>query len=127
MCFHCKASWIMFRYKFLLLFFCFLFNCCIDIIKLTNTLINDFLNLCHQNFIIFSLVSHVVLITMKCKCLNMLDYLLTSINYTAIQTEKPKGQWNLISSQLMSPVYMNTKYLSRLFSVSPNFAVMQQY
>ena len=29
---------------------------------------------------------------------NMFDFLLTNINYTAIQRQKPKGQWNLISS-----------------------------
>ena len=57
----------------------------------------------------------------------MLGYLLTNINYTAIQTKKPKSQWNLISSQLTNPVYMNPKYVSRLFSVPPNFAVIQQY
>ena len=61
MCFHCKTCWIMFTYKFLF----FLFNCYIDIIKFTNTLLNDLWNLCHQNVIIFSLVSHIVLITMK--------------------------------------------------------------
>ena len=29
---------------------------------------------------------------------NMPDHLLTNINYTAIQTQKPEGQWNLFRS-----------------------------
>ena len=68
---------------------------------------------------------------------NMLDYLLTNINYTVAQAQKPKRQCDLISSQPASPIYMTcffeisptwtSKYLSRLFPVSPNFAVIQQY
>ena len=61
MWFHCKTCWIMFTCKFLVC----LINCYIYIIKFTNTLLNDLWNLCHQNVIIFSLVSHIVLITMK--------------------------------------------------------------
>ena len=67
----------------------------------------------------------------------MLDYLLTNINYIVAQAYKPKRQCDLISSQPASPIYMTcffeisptwtSKYLSRLFPVSPDFAVIQQY
>ena len=44
MCFHCRTCWIMCTYKFLI----FLFNCYIDIMKFTNTLLNDLRNFCHR-------------------------------------------------------------------------------
>ena len=37
---------------------------------------------------------------------NMLDYLLTNVNYLVAQAYKPKRQCNLISSQPVSPIYM---------------------
>ena len=46
-------------------YFTFLFDCYIDIIKFANILFKKWWNLCHQNFILFSLVSHIVLMTMK--------------------------------------------------------------
>ena len=69
---------------------------------------------------------------------NMFDNLITNINYTVAQTQKPKRQCDLISSQPASPFTLRacffeisptrtSKYLSILFPVSPNFAVIQQY
>ena len=37
---------------------------------------------------------------------NMLDNQLLNINYAVAQTQKPKRQCNLISSQPVSPIYM---------------------
>ena len=42
-------------------FLTFLFDCDINIRKFANILLNDVWNLCYQNFIIFSLISHIVL------------------------------------------------------------------
>ena len=57
--FNFKSCWIMFTYKF------FLYNCDIYIIKFANILLNDLWNLCNQNVVLFWLVSHIVLTTMK--------------------------------------------------------------
>ena len=42
-------------------FLTFLFDCYINVRKFANILLNDLWNLCYQNFIIFSLISHIVL------------------------------------------------------------------
>ena len=56
--------------------------------KFTNTLLTALWNLRRQNFIIFSLVSHIVLVTMKWQMFQHAWLPLTNINYTAIQTQK---------------------------------------
>ena len=80
---------------------------------------------------------------------NILDHILTNINHTTEQIQKPKGQWKLISSAgepdyfwlywklIPSFCYIKcfskicptwtSKYSSRPFFVCPNFAVIQQY
>ena len=59
------------------------------IIKFTNTLLNDLWNLRHQNVIIFSLVSHIVLIIMKWQMFQHTWLRIDkhkSYNYTNIET-----------------------------------------
>ena len=55
-------------------------------------------NLCHHIFIIFSLVRHNVEKYEVKNAFNMLDHLLANIIHRVIETKKPHGQWNLISS-----------------------------
>ena len=54
--------------------------------------------MCHHIFIIFSLVKHNVEKYEVKNAFNMLDHLLTNIIHRVIETKKPHGQWNLISS-----------------------------
>ena len=71
------------------MFFSFLFDCYTDIIKFANILLNESWNLCHQNFILLSLVSCIVLITMKWEMFQHVWLLINKhklYSYTNIET-----------------------------------------